>query len=463
MNVDIKNKPKPKQRKQQTVVEAVGKTKAKKKVAPSGLKVRRDAKAKAYRNSYLDTLLDPEHCTGVGVPDFNTMPSVKFQTNTRHNFSCPATNSWIAFAVAPTLAEVADGGYNTVFLGGTPAGNSLNLLSVSAATAAVATLASGSNFLLSFEDADLIQNNFSAIRPVSMAMTVMNADNITTAQGQHGMTLLPVQQFPCTPDSVQTNNGGGLGGNVAGATGYQQGAPANVGDLMDAMQVLQPTTQTVRCVWSPEDPSDYDYMPVNPAGDQVGSASPPTTVLSQFIAQSWTNTVTSEGDVYIIPSGITITTPVGGGEAQLQWLPDGKPYILYCASGLKIGETQQFFVTLTTNWEAIPRSAIGSRMGVTPSPSNPDELTQATNVVQMIPDASAPNLPNDTNTRLQQAALGTAPHLYDGTSRKEALEGTSISKTIGKGLGVAAPFLGAVPGVGTILSMGASFLSTLLS
>jgi hypothetical protein len=403
------------------------------------------------RNEYLATLVDPVNVTGVGIPDQVTLPSVKFQTS--HEFTQitrTTTAPWTLFAIGPTIT----GGYMQAG-GKTTDGTELHSLTVSAAqTAASNSLAtyfgtSGSN-VVSANDAVQMVNTFSSYRPVSAMLEVSCQGAFGTSTGEHGIALLDGRGLPWRIDNSTTATGG-----LGVSSGFTGGA-ATISDAIDQCTTVVSALDPVRCFWRPADGTSLDYIELpllqgDPAGDLIRQI-------------PWTNTAPAEAEVAALVGHdlIQVTDADGVGVFIQDIQTRDTPYFIYAAMN-EVANTKKL-VRMVVNWEAIPRATLGARLGTTPSVSNPVELAQAVNITQMIPMSFAPTLPENAGTRIITAVQDTVEHLYaPGMSQKAAVEGTGFKKLLGGLLGAASGPLAMIPAVGPALSVGASFLSSMIT
>jgi hypothetical protein len=362
-------------------------------------------------------------------------------------------------AIAPCLAG------NYVIAGGDTAGNRLNSI-ISGATALSGVTASSFGALVSSNDMSMIASNFASIRPVSFGAKVTCTQSLTAATGLHGFQLCAAEQFPWAIDTTASvtgglgsssfmtaalvNTGGGGGPTISGAQ-----APAGIGALMSGLENAVNITQPVAGLWSPEDASSTTYTAAQGAA-AVGAA-------GQFNSALWTNATLSENDTYAIPYTPISSATSAPENATVFPVRDAAdiPYLLYGASGITTGAFGELEIAIC--WEGLPNSFNNSVLGPTPSPSNPDEMTQASNVLELIPSAFCPESAADENRKVIEAAKGTTGHLYDGTDRKSALNGSSILKGGGHLLSALSPAISLLPGVGGVLGPGAAMLGGLLA
>jgi len=425
MNVSNKTKPARKEAKQikRDVKEAVGhEIKRKSKAKGNGVK----ARSAGAKNLYLETLLRPEVIHGIGVPDSVQTGSVKFVTVHRNGFTTApiAAATWAAWVLSPTI------GYDWTSPGGSPTGTSLHSLQTSAAqTAAGNSLAQITmNASVSAADSAMIRANFSAYRIVSASCNVTCTGAALNNTGQHSMNCVSSRCLPWNLDNT-TSAAGNVG--LGYATGYGTGATpfgpyaATIGQLLDSGGPVVSVNNPLRCVWCPQDSTSTNYINVAPETAAVD-------VQDNSIARpyQWEGVGGEECIYTVVQKQWSEAYDLDDETLYIQeQLGNDRPMFIYAAAGCVNNQT--FMIETVVNWEAIPAISIGSQFGVTPSPSNPEELAQATNVMAMVPPASAPTMIGDMNTLAQKAALKVVPHLYDGTDRKAAVEGKSSGFNFG--------------------------------
>jgi hypothetical protein len=408
-------------------------------------------------NSYLQLLINPATAPLCGIPDVVTTKSVKFRTKHRFVYS-PSTatvsQTWAILAFAPTL-------YTPIFIpGGNADGSTVACvyssadLGVTYNTASAAAGVQGAA-LMSAGELSYIQKTFSAVRPVAMSVDAQCVGAITTLTGEHGMGLAPAETI-IGGDATTTATGGLFAsGAFKGASGFAGVSIGSIGAAMDGADAVTNIAQPVRAFWSPQDTSDTNYIPVN----NIDADN-----FAQFTNSTWKNTTTTNDAVYVLPFGVARVTNNAAAPVLVDtaFRDASFPAIVWAANGILPGTGTPMEFTVNTCWEGLPIYTLNGMSGETVSPSNPDEMTQASNVLALTPNGCAMSVDNP-QLQVQEAASKTAEHLYDGTPRKEAVEGTSITKALGGALGMASPLLAAIPGVGGPLAVGAGLISSLLS
>jgi len=429
-------------------VEILEKAKKKKKGA-TGPKVRKQGS----KNLYLLCLLDPWEGPLAGIPDQVTMKSVKFRTVVRLSLSTNASCTWLACAIAPCLAG------NLVFAGGNTSGSNLHSV-VSGSGALESTTASTFGNVLNTNDLNMIMTTFASVRPVSMGVKVTCTQALTAATGVHGLRLLPSSAFPWGIDSTASVTGGLAlssimsttlaNGGTNGPTYTGPVAPQSISAAISALENTVNVTEPVAALWSPEDVSSLEYTAANGAL-AVGAA-------AQFGTFTYTNATLSENDVYAVPYTVLSSYTSAPEVASTFVTRDAAdlPYILYAASGVTTGPLGELEVAIC--WEGIPLPFTSGVLGPTVSPSVPDEMAQAGNLLEVIPSAYCPEASADSNRLVIEAAKKTAGHLYDGTDKKAAISGASILRGGGAVVSALSPLLGMIPGVGGILGPGAALI-----
>lgn len=436
---------------------AVGVPKAKQARSPGKPKVARSG----AKNEYLQALLDPATGPVVGVPDLVTMRSAKFRTHRVGTLATRPTTGQTAIASA--FSPALDSG--VVAVGMAADGTDCHLISAAPAgfiPAGSSTATMIDNIVMA-ADYTSIKANYAAVRPVAFEMVVRYVGPPLTAQGKHGVSLVAGQEYICHPDTALSNTGG-----ISGLGGAGTAASDTVADMLSQCDVCVPTLEPVRVIWCPQDPSDLDYVSTDGLNNNLQNVT-----TEGWTTQVWANPTLAASCTYVgMPVAISdaaAAAPAGPANTSAATLALSYPYFRWAANGLPANPSAAsvvyFEYDLFVVWEAVPRVAIGVGFATTSmSPSNPDELTQATNVMEIIPKATAPTDPTDRGPAVQAAAAQTAGHLYDSTiPRKDAVEGKSILRTLGKAaLGFAAPALSAIPGIGGPLSVGASLLASLM-
>jgi hypothetical protein len=448
---------------QRTVADAVAKIERRReKTRTKGPKAPR---AGGETNNYLAALLDPATGPVVGIPDTVTTRSVKFRT---HHTQSPntgplSTSSACVSVFAPSL------GNNSLTCGSDAAGSRLHLVNEASPASQVPTatfrMASCSQNLVGADEYAMMLQNFAAIRPVAYKVVARLRGAAGTVTGTHSFGLMPGDENPCQLDAT----GFVFGGSGVGGTTFLPGGVSSAFDANDASDVCESILNPIECLWAPEDPRDIEYMPTEMFKFvPPGNAPNPNPDSEEFAQFHWS---TGNSTDYLHYVGLPVyaeTTAINAGpspaasflDPQVAGTMKNLPKIRYAQSGLPTGANVAY--TILDHfivWEALPKSQVGAGLSAaTSSPSNPDELVQAANVMEVIPKATSPSDATDLGGRVQRAAVKSVGHLYDPTvPRKQAIEGTSISRF----LGAAAPALGLIPGIGGMLGAGASFLSAI--
>lgn len=402
-------------------------------------------------NLYLLSLLQPKIYHGIGIPDQITLPSIKVQTQHRTQLVVRPTTagnacSWEVYCWSPTLHS------NSLALGGNSAGTNVNLVDFSPATTATGNykLAGVSDFAVSANElALLLSSEFSAARPVSMEVEVEPSASLLNISGEHGIALWSGNQFPAQIDNPVTAAGG------LNISYPQVFAPTSIDDVFDNLEEVVPLTRPVRCIWTPQSPSSLDYEGTAPVVIGLNKN-------NEWVDQPYTNGTLAEDTHYVLPIRTMATTLLDGTTVYDGAPMRSLPYIVWACNGVptSVASLPVGYATITINWELLP-GIVGRNFGTTISPSNPDEVVQANNIMTLVPKATSDS-PQSMGAPLQAAAAQAATHLYNGTPRKDAIEGRSIKKTISSVLNVAAPALSMIPKFGGPLAAGASLLAGIL-
>lgn len=410
-------------------------------------------------NDYLGAVVDPEFSgKGRGIPDDETMPSVKFQTSLVDVISSNAAGDYVAFHTP----AVTNGGYHPTIIYpggfGTPETAFLSALCPTASAFNGATIAGVGPTVFTSEvvhdviataTKTAIEGNFAAIRPVSMVMKFTPTEAALTAQGSLRAGTMSRQQSPGA-QSVALHTGLlTVNGNPIAANNIPEGlgflAPSNpvLEDLASGSSFAGNITKTVNLVWRFEDVQDYIY--------RTTQSEQPTNAAGGFTDNWWYFFDTESCGAYpsIIDGGTASTslvwvfpgsTSYTGAEEMIadrpfaNWVYPTAYWMVRGASpSTVLGE-----VRIIINWEAIPIVGVQSIMATTPSPSNPNEVSQVGNVVPYLPAAYDPNNSGAPETKMFNAAAKSTGDLYNETPPKEALEGTSVLKKVGGGLAKAA-------------------------
>lgn len=408
------------------------------------------------RNDYLGSLLDPFNGKGVGIPDFDTSKVLTVQTHNRFPVTTN-TGGTAAYVFKPAysagimrvgMTDATSANWHSMFAGPNLTGG--NASAIQALKAA---------------DIALFEADFEQVRPVSFAAKFVPQQNATQIQGLlYVIDHIPGDAFP-VPLSVPTALAGGIESVIGPDPIASAPVVASLADaeaMADHINRIQMTTVTS---WTPDLPDNLLWKAI---GGTAGNSDSFGTVSTQ-----WVNTTLGGTDTYRVPFEYTnlvneagapvysaatssVNRVTDGPLSSFMWVFAG------CTGGSTVGD-----IEIVINWEVQVRPGLSSILPTRVVPSNPDEFAQANNVSQMVPHTYYPDQPNEPTTRLFPHLIDTAKHLYDGTPKKEAIEGTSLWSKIkrvgGKVAGAVAPLLSAIPGVGPILGPGAAFLSTLLS
>lgn len=417
------------------------------------------------RNDYFASLLDPIGVTGVGIPDFDTYPSLKVQTSHRARVTTDASGNF-TLCVKPALRNgVISPGIDGV------TGNYHMVAAVAAAAAIQAPVGSSLatvGQILNTTDQAFFQANYESIRPVSFAIKTENISPALDMSGVLMITQIPAEAQPF-PASFSTLI----------ASGIESVAPLGVptftspDDIMGARGQLESATREAIISWCPEGPESYMYQQAETLENGcVGWRSMPLTLAASASVAPNADYLYNLPRVYRQVLDIGAPNAAGATVVNMGYDFDElttvqTPSIVLrwegCPASTPIAE-----IEYVCNWECIPKVATTSILPVTASPANPDELAQASNIMPMLPRASYPGTPSMPANAALALAKRSTTHLYDKTiSRKSAIEGRSVWTDVRQGAGAllksAAPFLLKVPLAGPLLSGGAALIGSLLS
>jgi len=432
-----------------TTIEVIKKKiEKKKKKAASGPKKR----GSSSKNDYLLTVFNPFTGPLSGIPDLVTMRSVKFRTTQRFVISTRTGATWLAFAASPSLIS------GLFLAGGNTSGTVLSSISVGA-SALTGFQPAALNNTVSTLDIAMITSTFQSLRPVAMGAKFTCTQAATSLTGAHGMRLLPSGSLPWGLETTASITGGlsasaSLTGSVtAGVSIVSPVAPLSISDLMSTLDQAVNISTPLAGLWTPEDVSSTQYADVQGLIQVSGAA--------EFNTVQWTNATLSETDSYLMPYGITQTAVAAGLGARtfITAQIEDTPMLVYAANGIVTGSVGE--LELVTCWEGIPLAYAGGILGPTLSPSVPDELAQTANLIEMMPSTYLPETEADPSRCLIASVPKAAGHLYDGSDRKSAVNGSSIARALGGTAAAAAPLLGMIPGIGGLLGPGAALIGAL--
>lgn len=425
------------------------------------------------RNDYLASLLDPITVTGVGIPDFDTYPSAKVHTSKRIRVTTDASGNWVLL-FRPNV-------YRGLFYPGIDGttGNYHCVQSRTAGSAAPAAPA-GTTFaavdgVMTATDLAFFATNYSSVRPVSACLKTENIAAALTITGDLFTATLPAEALPF-PASYSTLAAVGI------ETSVELPTPTYVSpdNIMSGVGQLESVTRETITTWKPEGPESYNYsiQPEETAATTITDGASTGFFTNQWWVAGSTNTPATQDVNYYLPerfdaafsTGVfqALTPSVANGATKNIREPNNKlPFILLKLEGCP-PSTVVMELEIIINWECIPRNSVTALMPTTPSYAVPDELAQATNVMQMIPATYYPG--SDSNMRANQlraAALESSTHLYEPKiARKDAVTGQSLWTRFRKGAAavlnrLAAP-LALIPKAGPLLSGGAALIGNLL-
>jgi len=422
-------------------------------------------------NDFLSAIVDPEFAgKGKGIPDDETMPSVKFQTSYVDDIKVNAAGDYLAFHT-PALSN---GGYHPclMYKGGFAAGNNPLITGLcptaTTTTAGFPVVMSGADTftpevvhdVLPAAQKAAVQQNFAAVRPVSMVVKFTPTQAALTASGSLRAGIMSRQQSPASIDwndfaanlsGTPTINGVAILGSPASPAGLVGGVVMPVtptlDDLAAGTSFAANVTQPVTLVWRFEDAQDFIYRTTS---DEIFDAS--------IAGNPWYSTYNNEAcgtypavmntngalnGVWACPGGITyadeatVVNTIMIQQPYNQWV---YPTAFWMVRGATVAGGNQSLgeVRVVINWEGIPITGTSNVMATTPSPSNPMEAAQATNVVPMLPAAYAPDEPSAPETQVFKAVAKSTGDLYAGGDVKSAVEGKSVLAKLGSGLAKAA-------------------------
>lgn len=425
------------------------------------------------RNDYLASLLDPINNTGVGIPDFDTYPSAKVHTSKRIRVTTDASGNWVLLFRPNVYRGVfypgidgATGNYHCV--------QSRTAGSVAPASPAGTTFASVEG-VMTATDLAFFATNYSSVRPVSACLKTENIAAALTITGDLFTTTLPAESLPF-PASYSTLAATGIETAVA----LPNPTYLSPADIMSGVGQLESVTRETITTWKPEGPESYIYssQPADTTAVAVTDGASTGFFSNEWWVAGSTNTPALQDVKYYLPerydaafsTGVfqALTPSVANGAIKNIREPNNKlPFILLKLEGCP-PSTVVMELEIIINWECIPRNSVTALMPTTPSYAVPDELAQATNVMQMIPATHYPG--SDSNMRANQlraSALQSTSHLYEPTvARKEAVTGQSMWTRFRRGAAsvlsrLAAP-LALIPKAGPLLSGGAALIGNLL-
>lgn len=383
--------------------------KATRKAAPDG------RRAPVDRNDYLASLLHPELNGGARIPDECCIPSSTFTT--QHVISIDtdiAGNGYYVFCPRFTTsgAETTDDSRCSALKIGINAAGDLTLMTQDSPDLPASYTGCGPMTIMSSKARSEITSVYASVRPVSSCISVVCTEAAMTAEGTYCTGLFPRGQLPARVNPV----------GVAGGAGIMLGAgngPATLSEIFDSPLVTTSNTQQSACVhWFPQDSNDFDY-----AATVYG-----TTSSAAFWKSGWAAIEPTATNNYWLPFQV-VDVEDSSGYARLRDL-DGEqsaPYIVLALQGFSSDTQGVLTCTLTINWEALPLATETRVVAVAPSPSNPNELAQAANVVQMLPSTTQPSVPSSPANAVYAKADAATTHLYDPkVSTKKAVEGTSF-------------------------------------
>lgn len=414
------------------------------------------------RNDYLASLLDPFNGAGVGIPDFDTNKVLTSTTRYRYPI---ATNAG-GFAVYAFQPAFNNGG---IKVGSNEDGSVLHCMTATSANLGTDDAAFTFSLVKS-ADRTLFQADFLSVRPVSMGVKFVPTQAATAIEGLlHVVDYVPgrARPFRLSNTAAAVSNGGiekALGPITGGAAPAQLPVFASLTDIETSADHINRIALETVTTWTPELPDNLAWCAMGNNGEGHSES-------IGFPAYNWENTNTTTVDQYLLSAeyenlmddaGNPIWDPAGPGATRSPMA--NYPMCVWAFSGATasttIGE-----IEVVINWEIIVRPALTSILPTRTIASNPDEFAQAANVMQSVPKTYYPTDPNEPTTRIRPLLLSSVNHLYDGTPRKAAVEGTSLWSKIksigGRVLGAAAPFLAKVPGLGAVLGPGAALLSEL--
>jgi hypothetical protein len=399
------------------------------------------------KNAYAASLLNPEGVKDAKIPDESTIPSITMQTSNKHLVRTTNGGEYYA-CIKPS---VLGGIYQPRI---SPAGE-LKMQNVNAGADVHDPGWEKGEFddILTATQIESFTNICAAIRPVSMSVRYIPTEAAMTAQGLGGTGVYSGQSFPAHWDSPNSQP---LGITDPTSLFFLDNdlAPASMTEALTSMKTEVNAMAEFATYWGPEDNGDFEYRGLEAvAYTAVGSAD---LDYASFALQGWANMYWFEDDglggyqtvnyttpfnYTTAPGGDQIGTPgfqiPGAPVPQVCELPVftdndmSLPWVAVLFTGASpstvLGE-----LIITINWEAIPNQSVLSVMPGQPSPFNPEELAQATNLIRHLPE-TVTNVVNDPNTKIRLAAMQSTTDLYDpAIPRKRAVEGTSFFDRVKK-------------------------------
>jgi len=370
------------------------------------------------RNEYLESLLSPDTVSGAKVPDDSTIESATLQTRHTYNVETDAQGRAM-FVFAPSFCSNGAKALNraSALRIGMDASGNLGLMDDSSPNKPAGFIGTTKLDIMSTKVIDEMASNFASVRPVSACLSATCTEAALNAQGVQCAGLWARGQLPSliVPAAI--------GGDdfLTQQFGYGNG-PHTLEEVKSGLVQLTNATETTCTTWKPQDSNDFDYTSTL-KGYTNGA----------FWLQSSEN-ANAPGTPNSVWLPFTVTYPVfdqaGNPVHQLGApfdvnLEESKPYIVWCVDG-GTASANTHTLTLTINWEVIPMATESRIISATPSPSNPPELAQAVNTMQLLPPMQQPNVPHDVPSKLYSAAAKSADHLYrKDKSQKRATEGRS--------------------------------------
>jgi hypothetical protein len=231
-------------------------------------------------------------------------------------------------------------------------------------------------------------------------------------------------------------------------------APGDIDAALTSMKTEVNAMTEFATYWGPEDNGDYEYRGFEGLSHYASGINHANTTMNPLLgwgSMFWFETDGAGGYYaynYAVPYNYTtnpgadqIGTPgfqiPGAPVPQVCGMPKfmdtdlSLPWVAVLFTGCTPDEVLGEMV-ITINWEAIPNQGVMTVMPGDPSPSNPDEMAQATNLIRHLPETIT-NVVNDPNTKIREAAMQATTDLYDpGVSRKRAVEGSSFFDRVKK-------------------------------
>jgi hypothetical protein len=439
---------------------------AKQKPAHSGANSAKPAKHpgwssfKRSANNYLATNLDPFAVHGAGIPDFDSRKSNCFHTEFKVNLDTGNTGTALAL-VRPALrngllvaGDDGAGGFHCVMTPGQyPAsGRQAVLLDI-----------------LDASDLNSVLRNGLAIRAVSMGLKVESIRPMTVAQGTTTiMPDIPGESVPINIESPTTAPGG-----IVAATGAVFVTPVinSTTDVKDAPDSFEASVlKEVTVCWTPELPNSGMYLAI--AGTSTGTGSTGDQSGTDSVGFSevlWANSTLGANTTYAAPRPITEATLVDGTSSYNVHGDDPLPCVAVLIDGQGGAVNDVVELTIVVNWEMLPRPTLALLLEPSFKPANPDELTQANNVLRQVPRVTYPNNRGEPGSYDPSMTAPLCSMLYDErVPRKAAVEGagtsiwTKIKSGVGKLAGAIGKGLSGMPGIGGAIGQGANVLASIL-